>query len=98
MRPRPARRWVVLLLALLLGYVSAEEAIHSVHLLEPDGGTSCPVLSASQHVAGALTDIADLCLPIQTAEPAPAVGAYQVLPGRDLGPSEGRAPPSPPSA
>src|SRR2546428_13695617 len=99
MRPHRAGRWAVLSLALLLCCVSAEAAIHSVHhLFAPDGGASCVVLSASQHVAGTLTDVAVLCPPIQAAESPPAAGAYQGLPVRDLGPHAGRAPPSPPPA
>jgi len=88
-----------LALAMLLGVSGLEAAVHSVHhLADPESGASCQVLSATQHVTGALAETAALCAPARLVEALPAVGPTTILPPRFSGPDEGRAPPVPPSA
>jgi len=88
-----------LVLAVLLGVSGLEAAIHSVHhLADPESGQSCRVLSATQHVTGALAETAALCSPAHLVETLIAVGPPTVLPSRSAGPDAGRAPPASPSA
>jgi hypothetical protein len=93
------RNVVALLLAALLGVSGLEAAVHSVHhLADPESGQSCRVLSATQHVTGALAETAALCSPADLVETLTAVSPSTVLPSRSAGPDAGRAPPAPPSA
>ena len=88
-----------LVLAVLLGVSGLEAAIHSAHhLADPESGQSCRVLSATQHVTGALAETAALCSPAHLVETLTTVGPPTVLPPRSAGPDAGRAPPASPSA
>src|SRR5436853_6000094 len=88
-----------LVLAVLLGVSGLEAAIHSVHhLADPESGQSCRVLSATQHVTGALAETGALCSPAHLVETLTTVGPPTALPSRSAGPDAGRAPPAPPSA
>jgi hypothetical protein len=96
---RRGRKTGVLVLALALGFVSVEVAVHSVHHMgDPEGAASCQVLSASQHVDGAIENPSNLCAP--PAVPAALVpSAHDQIPSaRFSHPDEGRAPPATPSA
>ncbi len=84
-----------LFLALALGVFALDTAIHSVHhLSEPQNAAQCPVLSASQHVVGALAETSEICAPTLASEAPPSVGTESILPARFFGSDQGRAPPS----
>jgi len=84
-----------LVLAGLLGVSGLEAAIHSVHhLADPESGQSCRVLSATQHVTGALAEPAALRSPAHLVEPLTTVSPTTVLPPQSAGPDAGRAPPA----
>lgn len=86
-------------LGFVLSAVSVETAVHSVHhMSDPRSAASCPVLSGSQHVPGALTAHADVwALRLIVARPL-AVVPDTIPPDRFARPDEGRAPPASPSA
>jgi hypothetical protein len=93
------RNVAALVLAVLLGVAGLEGAVHSVHhLTDPESGQSCRVLSATQHLTGALAEAAVLCSPVRLVEALTAVGPPTILSPRSAGPDAGRAPPASPSA
>ncbi len=96
---RRVRKTGVLVLAFTLGFASVEVAVHSVHHLgDPEGAASCQVLSASQHVAGAIANPSHLSAPPAVPAAPVSSGHDQILPARFSRPDEGRAPPATPSA
>ncbi len=96
---RRVRKTGVLVLAFTLGFASVEVAVHSVHHLgDPEGAASCQVLSASQHVAGAIASPSHLSAPPAVPVAPVSSGHDQILPARFSRPDEGRAPPATPSA
>jgi hypothetical protein len=69
------RRAAVLGLALIITLFAFNTAIHSVHhLFQPQPGTECPLLWASQHAASTLADVDVLALDT----PAPGCGESAV--------------------
>ncbi len=93
------RKTGVLVLAFTLGFASVEVAVHSVHHMgDPEGAASCQVLSASQHVAGAVANPSHLSAPRAVPAAPVSSGHDHILPARFSRPDEGRAPPATPSA
>ncbi len=92
------RKATALFLALALGVFGLETAIHSVHHLSDispsQNAAQCPVLSASQHVVGALGETSEICAPTLASEAPASVGTESILPARFFGSDQGRAPPS----
>jgi len=89
------RKATALFLALVLGFFALETAVHSVHhLSEHQNVAQCQVLSASQHVVGALAETSEISAPTLAAEPPPSVGTESILPACFFRPDRGRAPPS----
>jgi hypothetical protein len=83
-------------LALIIGLFAFNTAIHSVHhLFQPQPGTGCPLLWASQHAAGTLADVDVLALdalPL-TSEKAPLPVSEAIPSDRFCYPVQERAPP-----
>ena len=96
---RRCRKAAVLALVLMVGVLSLETAIHSVHhLSEPDTAAVCAVLSASHHLAEASVDVPDVGALTWTAYVSPVIHADSIPPLPLFRPHEGRAPPITPSA
>jgi hypothetical protein len=96
---RGLRKWprtAAIGLVLAMGTFVFATAVHSVHhLSEPERAAECPVLSAAQHVPGALDapcDISSLLLPAATESFVGNGAAPLSVPS--LGPNQPRAPPS----
>jgi len=95
---RSGRRAALLSLALLVLLFGFETALHSVHhFFETEGGTSCALLSASQHDSGACTPTSEVAGPTWTIAPSPAVDSEPIRTLRLFGAPENRAPPARPS-
>jgi len=95
---RKGRRAAVLSLALLVLLLGFETALHSVHhFFETEGGTSCVLLSASQHDSGASALTPEVASPRWTTAPSPAIDSEPIRTLRLFGSPENRAPPARPS-
>ena len=95
---RSGRRAALLSLALLVLLFGFETALHSVHhFFETDGGTSCVLLSASQHDSGTCTPTSEVAGPTWTTAPPPAIDSEPIHTLRLFGSPENRAPPARPS-
>jgi hypothetical protein len=90
------RRAAALGLVLIITLFAFNTAIHSVHhLLQPQPGTECPLLWASQHATGTLADVDVLALdaPPLAAENA-ALPVSEAIPSDCFWyPAQERAPP-----
>jgi uncharacterized membrane protein YsdA (DUF1294 family) len=94
-RGREAR---ALALALLVGWVGLESAIHSVHhFWDPQSAASCPLFLASQHADGAGTSPGITGTPTWAVQFQPTCDDPQVVPRQEFRSHEGRAPPTSPS-
>jgi len=82
-------------LALLVGLLGLESAVHSVHhVSDPDAAASCAVFAASQHVAGTGAEVLDLASPTPAGVPVALAGAERPRPLPAFSAHEGRAPPA----
>lgn len=95
---RSGRRAALVSLALLVLLFGFEAALHSVHhFFETEGGTSCVLLSASQHDSGTCTATSEVASPTWTTAPSPAIDSEPIYTPRLFGSPENRAPPARPS-
>jgi hypothetical protein len=96
LRKRPRAAAVVLVLALCTFTFGV--AVHSVHhLSEPGKAAECPVLSAAQHVPGALTDPSDIYAPVLAVTGDLLGNGAAPISVPSLRPNQQRAPPSSPA-
>jgi len=94
-----AGRVVCTSLALLIAVLALETAVHSVHHLgDADAMAACAVLSASQNVAGASEEPAQIAPLMPVVLAMPVVDDRGILPVRPFRSFAGRAPPAAPSA
>ena len=92
---RRAAKLLVTALALLLVVFGAESALHSVHHGVAGERTAlCPVASAAAHVAGTDVETVAVAAPAPATEPAVEETDPLASTLRQLGPHQGRAPPS----
>jgi len=92
---RRRRSAAVACLALLIGVLGLESAVHSVHhLSDPAGAASCAVFSVSQNVSGTLADAPDVGSPSGSIESAPLPFAERIRALAVFAAHEGRAPPA----
>jgi hypothetical protein len=94
-RGREAR---ALALALLVGWVGLESAVHSVHhFWDPQSAASCPLFLASQHADGAGTSPGITGTPTWAVQFSAVCHDPQIAPRPEFRSHEGRAPPASPS-
>ena len=95
----PGWRWrkkTAFYLALVLGFVTFESAVHAVHhLSDPEEAAQCQVLAVSQHLSGvgaATPEVGTQLLAMEAPAPAGTERSLRNL----FRPDIGRAPPSVP--
>jgi len=98
---RGLRKWprtAAIGLVLAMGTFAFGTAVHSVHhLSEPGRAAECPVLSAAQHVPGALAAPCDICALLPAATESFGGNGAAPLSVPSLRPNQPRAPPSLPA-
>ena len=82
-------------LALAVGVVTLETAVHSVHHLgDPEAGATCPILSGSQHLSWAEPPAPGVDAPPLSRAPASLVGLDDVPRWQIYRSHPGRSPPA----